>query len=294
MAQELDEQKAAQQSLAESESYITSLCSQNADLMVSVQRRSEHVLKALQDLVVTVDDAVETSDDASSSSSLMHMAMELERQGETLNKLANKHKMRRQTLLQHSSLLELLEIPSLMDACVRCKMYDECLSLASLANSLERSHSLGNDDGIKEGTQNSSSIDVVQSVVNDVRHREDDLRRHLLSRLRGGGNTAAEQAHLSLPQCLEVVTALRRLNSIKLERKQNSSKTTVLSRDEVERSHSLMELRLQIDFFEARDSWLESALIKPSLISEYNISDPNAKIVPTEPLLDLIEVYRTR
>ena len=309
MLHELDEQKAAQQSLAESEAHITSLCAQHVDLFVSIQRRSDHVLQTLQDLVDTVDDAVQDSqvktvvnEDEDEEGGMvtgcvvdvspMHMAVELERQGEALNKLAEKHKMRRRTLLQHSSLLQLLEIPSLMDACVRCKMYDECLSLASLANALERSHSLGKT-GVTSNGVDVKNTDVIISVVKDVRRKEDDLRRHLISRLRGG-NSNNDQAHLSLPQCLEVVTALRRLNGIEIDRKHNSSKKAVSSRDEVERNHDLMELRLQVDFLEARDTWLESSVIKPTTTSDSKMLDPTATKRTTEPLLDLIEVYRTR
>ena len=44
--------------------------------------------------------------------------------------LAEKHRLRRRTLMQHSSLLELLELPSLMDACVRSSLYEDALSIA--------------------------------------------------------------------------------------------------------------------------------------------------------------------
>ena len=96
---------------------------------------------------------------------------------------------------------------------------------------------------------------IVKNVVNDVRRRRD-----LLNRLR---------SDITLPQCLEIVTALRRLNSVELERR--SSKYSTQSSD-LEELHENMEWRLQVNFLEARDVWLEgnttmsnnSGLILPS------------------------------
>lgn len=183
-----------------------------------------------------------------------------------MSNVAERHKMRRRTLLQHSTLLEILEIPSLMDACVRCHLYNEALSLASFCNEVERSH------------HQSDSSKIIENVVREVRRREVDLRRHLILRLR---------SELSLPQCLEIVTALRRLNGIEIEREQNRQ----VSRDAVEKNHAVTELRLQVDFFEARDAWLEAGCnnaASPTGLGE------SITTSATELLLDLIETYRTR
>jgi len=151
--------------------------------------------------------------------------------------------------LQYSSLLELLELPSLMDACVRSNLYEEALSIASFANTLKRRHT---DKNI-----------VVLRVIDQIRSRQSDLRRHLIHRLK---------QNITMPQCLEVLTALRRLNSIDLEGEKN-----------IEELHDGMELKLQVDFLEARDTWLESSP-----------RTNNATLGPGEQLLDTIERYRTR
>ena len=54
--------------------------------------------------------------------------------------LSEAHLQLRHTLSQHTELLELLEIPQLMDTCVRNNLFDEALELAAFANTLERRH----------------------------------------------------------------------------------------------------------------------------------------------------------
>ena len=113
--------------------------------------------------------------------------------------LAEKHRLRRRTLMQHSSLLELLELPSLMDACVRSSLYEDALSIAGFANTLERRHLMEGSSSSSSGkvpdkkgdrnNQNDQSQwnkkgDVVAGVVSEIRRREADLRRMLIHRLR--------------------------------------------------------------------------------------------------------------
>jgi len=226
-------------------------------VLLSVHRRSQALHKELNKLIQELNSS-HIEDDVRSS---------LEQRAEDMSNVAERHKMRRRTLLQHSTLLEVLEIPSLMDACVRCHLYNEALSLASFCNEVERSH------------QQSGSSKIIENVVREVRRREVDLRRHLILRLR---------SDLSLPQCLEIVTALRRLNGIEIEREQNHQ----VSRDAIEKNHAVMELRLQVDFFEARDAWLEAGCnnaFNPSGFGESSVTTSTAEL-----LLVLIETYRTR
>jgi hypothetical protein len=169
--------------------------------------------------------------------------------GNSLSDLSEKHRVRRRTLLQHSSLLELLELPSLMDACVRSNLYEEALSIATFANTLERRHTEKNA--------------VVLRVIGQIRSRQSDLRRHLLFRLKQS---------VTMPQCLEVVTALRRLNSIDLEGQQQDD------------LHDAAEFKLQVDFLEARDAWLDSSPRTATASS----------VAASEQFLDTIERYRTR
>ena len=46
----------------------------------------------------------------------------------------------RSTLLHYTKLLELLEVPQLMETCLRNNLYDEALDLVGFANNLQRRH----------------------------------------------------------------------------------------------------------------------------------------------------------
>jgi hypothetical protein len=236
---ELDERQIAKAALEAAEEQLRSLCATHAGTFVAVERRGASLSSALADLQTKIKGLEQDV-------STVHHALE---EGNSLTDLAEKHRVRRRTLLQHSSLLELLELPSLMDACVRSNLYEEALSIASFANTLERRHTDKNP--------------VVMRVIGQIRSRQSDLRRHLLFRLKQS---------VTMPQCLEVVTALRRLNSIDLE-----------GRQDVDRLHDAMELKLQVDFLEARDAWLDSSP-----------RTANASVAPAEQLLDTVERYRTR
>lgn len=250
---DVDERIVAKAALEASEEQLQSLCASHAGTFVSVERRGQALETALNDLlkrVKTVEGQIPTAQNA----------LEQEEENESsLAALSEKHRVRRRTLLQHSSLLELLELPSLMDACVRSNLYEEALSIAAFANTLERRHTERNE--------------VVLKVIAQVRSRQSDLRRHLLHCLKN---------HVTMPQCLEIVTALRRLNSIDLERQSETN---------LERVYAAMELSLQVDFLEARDAWLDqpAGSSGPSMSGRKHIPVPSS-----EQLLDTIERYRTR
>jgi len=270
---EMDELTISATEMKVAEDQLQSLCASHASTFVAVERRGAALTESLKTLLGALDSALPQVEESKS-------CLEFDSEGKenTLSTLTEKHRLRRRTLLQHSSLLELLELPSLMDACVRGHLYEEGLSIASFANTLERRHlnNLSSDDDVKNP--------IVENVVNDVRRREGDLRRDLLNRLR---------SDITLPQCLEIVTALRRLNSVELERR--SSKYSTQSSD-LEELHENMEWRLQVNFLEARDVWLEgnttmsnnSGLILPSKGKRGGMKGGSEK------LLDGIDLYRTR
>jgi len=269
----VDERLATNAGLEAAEEELQSLCASHAGTFVSVERRGRALEKSLGELLTKVQ-SVE-----SIVSSTQEALEQEEEEGpnrvreNSLAALSEKHRVRRRTLLQHSSLLELLELPSLMDACVRSNLYEEALIIAVFANTLERRHSEKNP--------------VVMKVIAQVRSRQSDLRRYLLHSLKN---------HVTMPQCLEIVTALRRLNSIDLERIQSGDKTNV------ERVFAAMELSLQVDFLEARDTWLDQPCTAANAGTSYPTSTPrgssSSKIIlqhsASEELLDTIERYRTR
>jgi conserved oligomeric Golgi complex subunit 8 len=272
MGSDGDERVAAKAGLEAAEEQLQSLCASHAGTFVAVERRGRALEVALQELLEKVQ-SVE------SQVSSTQEALEQEEDGSenTLAALSEKHRVRRRTLLQHSSLLELLELPSLMDACVRSSLYEEALSIAAFANTLERRHTEKNE--------------VVMKVIAQVRSRQSDLRRYLLHSLK---------SQVTMPECLEIVTALRRLNSIDLERLQSE-------KSNLERVHAAMEFSLQVDFLESRDVWLDqpssanvAGFLSPtgsaSNISATSSRGSTAKMQlhSSEQLLDTIERYRTR
>ena len=145
-----------------------------------------------------------------------------------------------------------------MDACVRNALHDGALEIAAFANVLERRHSRNRSKGSS----------VILGVVSEIRSSMVVLRAKLLRQLR---------EPIQLPVCLNVISCLRRLDALVLE-KQPSSATAAAAAaaahggdntgsaaasssapgtapvSEVEYAHlqATLELKLQLDFLEAR------------------------------------------
>lgn len=93
------------------------------------------------------------------------------------------------TLHKHPQILEVLEIPQVMDTCVRANYWEEALELAQYVSKLQRR--LGH-------------IPVIQSIAVEIESQRQLLLEQLLDQL---------HTQLSLPQCLKVVGYLRRLGA---------------------------------------------------------------------------------
>ena len=292
---EADERVAAKQAVTFAEENWRSLCTQYASTFVAAERRTSDIQSGLKELLQEINVNTKPSvkkvgraldpnykadddDDEDDEEEGKEEHVPTQPASALLADLAEKHRLRRRTLMQHSSLLELLELPSLMDACVRSSLYEDALSIAGFANTLEKRHLTESSD--KEGEKQT----VVAGVISEIRRREADLRRMLIHRLRGD---------VTMPQCLEVVTALRRLNGVELERRNNKN-----GEHDLEGVHAAMEMRLQVDFLEARDAWLEGGITKIGSAQAAAASGKGGASSQTsaqaEQILDGIERYRTR
>lgn len=185
------------------------------------------------------------------------------------------HKRNRKTLQRHLQLVELLEVPQLVDACARNGFHDEALELASFVNSLERKHILATEVQADMNKQYSGSSSVIQSIVDDVQHTLMELRKQLFLSLTDS---------CSLPRQLYFLGVLRRLDGLLVDRQlplglrdgSEELSSSQISAKEY-RSHIIQstETRLQMDFLECRSIWLEKLLASAVQPLKSSVSSPS-------------------
>uniref|UniRef100_K7MGU5 Conserved oligomeric Golgi complex subunit 8 n=1 Tax=Glycine max TaxID=3847 RepID=K7MGU5_SOYBN len=106
---------------------------------------------------------------------------------ESAEQILEKRKMNQTMLTNHSTLLDLLEIPQLMDTCVRNGNYDEALDLEAFVGKLSTMH---------------PKLPVIQALAAEVRLTTQSLLSQLLQKLR---------SNIQLPECLRIIGYLRRI-----------------------------------------------------------------------------------
>ncbi|KAL3162063.1 hypothetical protein ABBQ38_009127 [Trebouxia sp. C0009 RCD-2024] len=105
----------------------------------------------------------------------------------TAKTLQAKQSENKQLQSNHATMLELLEVPQLMDTCVRNGSYDDALDLKGFIGKLAFMH---------------SDLKAVQNLVKDVDAASASMLEQLLQKLR---------SNIQLPDCLRMIGYLRRL-----------------------------------------------------------------------------------
>ncbi|KAL5715814.1 conserved oligomeric Golgi complex component [Ranunculus cassubicifolius] len=106
---------------------------------------------------------------------------------DSAQQILEKRKLNQTLLANHSTLLDLLEIPQLMDTCVRNGNYDEALDLEAFVGKLSTMH---------------PKLPVIQALAAEVRHMTQSLLSQLLQKLR---------SNIQLPECLRIIGYIRRI-----------------------------------------------------------------------------------
>ncbi|EWM28550.1 Dor1-like protein [Nannochloropsis gaditana] len=184
-------------------------------------------------------------------------------------------KRNRQTFQHHLQLVELLEVPQVMDACLRNGLYDEAVEVVAFANTLERRHlrSLEQADPYSnsksrsmfdEGGRGKHTV-VIAGLVQELRVLQRQLRERLVYQLR---------LPIQLPRCLQIISCLRKLDGLALDARSQGPRKRQLSlsaapatvnRGRIGAAHDVsghdeLEKELQTEFLDARDAWLQSEL----------------------------------
>ncbi|UJR09209.1 hypothetical protein I4U23_013457 [Adineta vaga] len=104
------------------------------------------------------------------------------------------------TLQKYPQLLEILEIPQIMDTCVRNDYYDEALEIVTYCKRLERKFSLP----LNKTTSNTTlHIPLITNIVSDVRLSLEYMLEQLINQL---------QTNIQLPACLRIMGFIRRMD----------------------------------------------------------------------------------
>lgn len=212
---------------------------------------------------------------------------------ERVQGLINAHKRNRKTLQFHIQLIELLEIPQLVDACCRNEFYDEALELANFINSLSRRNLLSSQSSGRRHASN-----VIHGIIREVYSTLLNLRSNLFQSL---------TENISLPKEIQIISTLRKLDSLFVDRQLFLEYHHEPEEKRLDMRSQLIqtaEMSLQMDFLEARSIWLERSL-DSALHDSFNYSSPvlsssidlgsevTGKMSSYGKAMELLEVHRS-
>eukprot|EP01084_Bolivina_argentea_P094690 170249_1 len=234
-------------------------------------------------------------------------------EGEVMS-IQKRYTTNRQTLQHHAQLADLLDVPYLMDACVRNGLYDESLKLAEFIKALEQRYFTREIQNNKEGEEivDKDIAEKIPSIIHTIAAEVSTLLLlqcflFLSSRFIIGCvmrvtlktminyffsfvkvKASLQLLHrnmlfelsgkIQLAACLRIVPCLKRLETL------FSSRVALQTN---------VDLHVQVEFIEARDRWFLSLLDDPTVRSR-NIMNPAMLVKdPYASLMDYMESCRT-
>jgi len=183
---------------------------------------------------------------------LPELAGELKRFRNVGRKISEAYSRNLQTMDHYVQLLELLEIPQLMDTCARNNLYDEALHLFSYVSTLQKRHlAISNidlesskgelerpeDEEQAEKHPYSGGTSIINVIAEEVYESAAHMRKQLLQQLR---------QQINYPTCLRIISFLRRLDREDRVRRNHLSTS---QRD---------EYHFRFEFLDCRDAYIKS------------------------------------
>lgn len=201
------------------------------------------------------------------------------------------HKRNRRTLKFQMELVELLEVPQLVDACSRNGFHEEAIELANFVNSLEKRNLLAYEVRADSARRGSS---VVQAIVDEVHKTLQALRETLLQLLRENESVAQQLQTLATIRKLDLFLVDRQLSVDRFD-----ASSAVHSMNEKQREilrYSLLrtaETKLQMEFLEARSQWMRMTAAVDATGPSSSRTPEAADMGPYGKTIEALELYRT-